>query len=219
MVAEEVARMPAPGMYESHLGNKNQAPRCSTTQTKRHTFIDDTAAFKKEYPGPGVHDPAFAGTKYRASSSNLFSKSPRRPLDENEKTPGPVEYHNEKINILNTAPKFSSTKTVAKNEFLGVNPETSAPGQYDPKDTLTKPRCSVSEVPKEKRPDFEKHRQSPGPGFYNLRGKEEGPTWKYYSFYLDSQQRGDRLLPTAKTRPSMELTTNSGQRWWILQPT
>jgi hypothetical protein len=29
----------------------------------------------------------------------------------------------------------------------------------------------VSEVPKESRPDFEEHRHTPGPGFYNLRGK------------------------------------------------
>jgi len=43
---------------------------------------------------------------------------------------------------------------------------------------LVKPRESISEVPKEKRPDFEKHRHTPGPGYYNLRGKEEGPTWK-----------------------------------------
>ena len=83
LIAEEVSRMPAPGQYESHLKNKSQAPRCSTTQTKRHTFMDDTEAFKKEYPGPGFHDPAFAGTKYRASSTNLFSKSVRKPLDEN----------------------------------------------------------------------------------------------------------------------------------------
>ena len=144
LIAEEVSRMPAPGQYESHLKNKSQAPRCSTTQTKRHTFMDDTEAFKKEYPGPGFHDPAFAGTKYRASSTNLFSKSVRKPLDENQKTPGPPEYKNDKINILNSAPKYSSVKTVAKNEFHGVNPETTAPGQYDPKHTLTKPRCSVS---------------------------------------------------------------------------
>ena len=79
---------------------------------------------------------------------------------------------------MNAAPKFSSTKTVAKNEFLGVNPENPGPGQHDPKLSLVKPRLAISEVPKEKRPDFEKHRKTPGPGFYNLRGKEEGPTWK-----------------------------------------
>ena len=83
LVAEEVSRMPAPGMYESHLGNKNQAPRCSTTRTKRHTFMDDTMDFKKPYPGPGNHDPAFAGTKYKSPSSNMFAKSMRQPLDEN----------------------------------------------------------------------------------------------------------------------------------------
>ena len=89
-----------------------------------------------------------------------------------------------------------------------MNPETTAPGQYDPKDTLTKPKCSVSEVPKEKRPDFEKHRQSPGPGFYNLRGKEEGPTWKYLFFNIDSQPRREKPLLTIKMKQSMELTTN-----------
>ena len=216
LVAQELSRVPGPGKYDSHLKNKNTAPRCSTTQTKRKTFMDDTEAFKKSYPGPGNHDPAFSGTKYRASSSNLFSKSPRKPLDENEKTPGPVEYVNDKINILNAAPKFSSTKTVAKNEFLGVNPETTAPGQYDPSITQTKPRCSVSEVPKEKRPDFEKHRQSPGPGFYNLRGKEEGPTWKYLLFYLDSRVSEEKPLLTKETRLKMELTMNFSQKWWTL---
>ena len=170
--------------------------------------MDDTESFKKPFPGPGQHDPAFSGTKYKNSSTNAFTKSPRKPLDENEKTPGPVEYHNEKINILNAAPKFSTTKTVAKNEFHALNPETTAPGQYDPKHTLVKPRCSTSEVPKEKRPDFEKHRKTPGPGFYNLRGKEEGPEWRYIFFYLGSKKREERLSQTTKMKPSMELTTN-----------
>ena len=75
------------------------------------------------------------------------------------------------MKVLNAAPKFSSTKTVAKNEFLGVNPELPGPGQYDAKISLVKPKLLVSECPKEDRPDFEKHRHTPGPGFYNLRGK------------------------------------------------
>jgi hypothetical protein len=75
------------------------------------------------------------------------------------------------MNVLNTAPKYSSTKTVAKNEFLAVNPETPGPGHYDGKLSLVKSGVLVSEVPKEKRPDFEKHKHTPGPGFYNLRGK------------------------------------------------
>lgn len=83
LVAQELSKMPAPGMYESHLKNKSTAPRCATTQTKRRTFMDDMQSFKKEYPGPGYHDPAFAGTKYRSSSANMFAKSPRKPLDEN----------------------------------------------------------------------------------------------------------------------------------------
>ena len=115
LVSQELSRMPGPGMYESHLNNKNTAPRCSTTQTKRKTFMDDTGDFKKEYPGPGNHDPAFSGTKYRSPSANTFSKSPRKPLDENEKTPAPAEYKNDKINLLNSAPRYSSVKTVAKN--------------------------------------------------------------------------------------------------------
>ena len=45
---------------------------------------------------------------------------------------------------MNAAPKFSSTKTVAKNEFLQVNPEQPAPGQYDPKITLVKPGLTIS---------------------------------------------------------------------------
>lgn len=81
--------------------------------------------------------------------------------------------------MLNSAPRYSSTKTIAKNEFLQVNPENPSPVQYDPKITLVKPSTATSEIPKERRPDFEKQRQTPGPGFYNLRGKEEGPTWKY----------------------------------------
>ena len=164
--------MPAPGMYESHLKNKSLAPRCATTQTKRKTFMDDMQNFKKPYPGPGYHDPGFKGTKYRSASANMFAKSSRRPLDENEKTPGPVGYQNDKINLLNTAPKYSSVKTIAKNEFLQVNPENPAPGQYDPRISLVKPGTATSEVPREKRPDFEHHRKTPGPGFYNLRGKE-----------------------------------------------
>jgi hypothetical protein len=133
--------------------------------------MDDMQSFKKEYPGPGTHEPQFKGTKYRSLSANMFAKSLRKPLDENEKTPGPVEYGDSKLKVLNAAPRYSSTKTIAKNEFLGVNPENPGPGQYDPKISLVKPKESIYEVPKEKRPDFEKHRHTPGPGFYNLRGK------------------------------------------------
>lgn len=106
--------------------------------------MDDMQNFKKEYPGPGYHDPAFTGTKYRSSSANIFSKSPRKPLDENEKTPGPVGYAAEKLNVLNSAPRYSSTKTIAKNEFLQVNPENPSPVQYDPKITLVKPSTATS---------------------------------------------------------------------------
>lgn len=135
--------MPAPGHYESHLKNKSLAPRCATTQTKRQTFMDDMQNFKKEYPGPGTHEPQFKGTKYRSLSANMFAKSLRKPLDENEKTPGPVEYGDSKLKVLNAAPKYSSTKTIAKNEFLGVNPENPGPGQYDPKISLVKPKESI----------------------------------------------------------------------------
>ncbi len=31
--------------------------------------------------GPGTHDPGFKGTKYRSTSANQFSRSPRKPLD------------------------------------------------------------------------------------------------------------------------------------------
>ena len=84
--------------------------------------MDDMQDFKKTYPGPGNHDPTFGSSKYRAKSAACIGRSNRRPLDENEKTPGPVEYHNEKINVMNSAPRFSVTKTVGKNEFLAVNP-------------------------------------------------------------------------------------------------
>lgn len=43
--------------------------------------MDDTQAFKKEYPGPGIHDPSFTGTKYRSQSAFHFKRSERKPLD------------------------------------------------------------------------------------------------------------------------------------------
>lgn len=42
------------------------------------------------------------------------------------------------MQLLNSAPKFSVTKTIAKNEFLGVNPEGPGPGYYDPSLNLVK---------------------------------------------------------------------------------
>ena len=116
--------------------------------------MDDTQKFKKSYPGPGVHDPQFSGTKYRSLSANAFSKSNRKPLDENERTPGPVGYKPEKLTVLNKQPGYSSTKTIAKNEFLQVNPENPGPGQYEPKESLIRPKSMINEVSKEKRPDF-----------------------------------------------------------------
>lgn len=90
LIALEISKYPGPGQYESHLKNKNKAPRQATNQTARKTFMDDMQDFKKEYPGPGNHEPGFSGTKYRSQSAFIFKKSERKPLDENEKTPGPV---------------------------------------------------------------------------------------------------------------------------------
>jgi hypothetical protein len=41
LIALELSRYPAPGQYESNMKNKPTAPRCSTSQTKRKTFMDD----------------------------------------------------------------------------------------------------------------------------------------------------------------------------------
>ena len=43
--------------------------------------MDDMQQSTVKLPGPGAHDPAFKGTKYRSSSANIFSKSNRKPLD------------------------------------------------------------------------------------------------------------------------------------------
>lgn len=135
--------------------------------------MDDMQDFKKEYPGPGIHDSNFSSTKYRSQSAFIFKRSERKPLDENEKTPGPVEYDKEKLKVLNKSPGFSVGKQLQKNEFLEVwNPENPGPGQYDPSLALVKESSKKYEAGTEKRPDFEKHRYSPGPGYYNLRGKE-----------------------------------------------
>lgn len=78
-------------------------------------------------------------------------------IDENEKTPAPVEYKNDKIAQLNKAPGYSVGKTIPKNEFLEVkNPEEPGPGQYDPSLTLVKSKSQMFNLGKEKRPDFEK---------------------------------------------------------------
>lgn len=37
----ELSKFPAPGQYDANLKNKNQAPRCATSQAKRKTFMDD----------------------------------------------------------------------------------------------------------------------------------------------------------------------------------
>lgn len=81
LVAKELSKNPAPGHYDSHLKNKHQAPRCSSVNTKRKTFMDDMQDFKKEYPGPGTHEPQMTSTKYRAKSASAFGKSNRKPLD------------------------------------------------------------------------------------------------------------------------------------------
>ena len=42
--------------------------------------MDDTQDFRKEFPGPGNHDPGFVGTKYRAASAQPFTRSNRKSL-------------------------------------------------------------------------------------------------------------------------------------------
>ena len=81
---------------------------------------------------------------------------------------------------MNKAPRFSVGKQIQKNQFLEVwNPENPGPQHYDPSVKLVKSQSMTFNVGKQKRPDFEKHRYTPGPGYYNLRGKEQGPGWKF----------------------------------------
>lgn len=42
------------------------------------------------------------------------------------------------MEVMNAAPKFSVSKTIPKNQFLGVNPENPGPGRYDPSVSLVK---------------------------------------------------------------------------------
>lgn len=42
-----MSKFPGPGQYESHLKNKNSAPRIANPQTLRKTFMDDMQDFKK----------------------------------------------------------------------------------------------------------------------------------------------------------------------------
>ncbi len=119
MIALEISKYPAPGQYESNMMNKPKAPRCSTSQSKRKTFMDDMQ--RNSTPGPGQHDVKLSSAKNRSASA-FFGKSNRKPLDENEKTPGPFGYENNRLNFLNSSPQYSSTKSVAKNELYGKNP-------------------------------------------------------------------------------------------------
>ncbi len=76
-------------------------------------------------------------------------------MDENERTPGPVAYSSDKIQVLNKQPQFSCPKTIPKNEFLQVyNPENPGPGAYDPKIELVKKNNGSVIVNRENRPDF-----------------------------------------------------------------
>lgn len=93
------------------MKNKRNAPTYASTNALRKTFTGDSAA--KKTPGPGDHNSNFNVLKRRALSAN-FGKSTRRPLSEFEKTPSPADYCNDKLGILNSAPKFSVTKTVGK---------------------------------------------------------------------------------------------------------
>ena len=81
LVAMEISKYPAPGMYESHLKNKHQSPTIAATQSARKTFMDDMQDARQSYPGPGAHNgDNFVGTKYRSASASQFGKSNRKDL-------------------------------------------------------------------------------------------------------------------------------------------
>lgn len=135
-----------------------------------------------EKPGPGNHDPNLSRVSvYRSASACNFGKSVRKPLDENERTPGPAVYNNDsKMSVLHSGPKFSVGKAPYKDEAVGnINPESPGPGTYDPNISLVKSASAHFHVGRERRLGFEKHRLTPGPGYYNLRGKESGPRWPF----------------------------------------
>lgn len=50
--------------------------------------------------------------------------------------------------MLRSAPKYSSTKALAKNEFLNVNPENPGPGHYDANFSLVKEKSQMNEMSK-----------------------------------------------------------------------
>lgn len=96
--------------------NKVTAPRCATTHSKRKTFIDEAQSAKKDIPAfTESQINFFNSSKHRASSACNFGKSRRKPLDENENTPGPFGYSSDKLNVLHRNPSFSCPKTIPKN--------------------------------------------------------------------------------------------------------
>lgn len=99
--------------------NKHTAPKYAETKSPRKTYIDDMEASKKDSPAPGDIKPNITQlSKHRSTSAFDFGKSTRRPLDENEKTPGPAIYNSGKVDHLNSPPKFSIGKNNSK--IVGV---------------------------------------------------------------------------------------------------
>jgi hypothetical protein len=94
--------------------------------------------------------------------------------------------------VLNKAPGYSPTKDKRElNDFLISREGVPGPQSYDPHLNLVKQSSTMSQIPHEQRPNFDKAKFSPGPGYYNLRGKASGPTWKYncYQYRFSTQKR------------------------------
>ncbi len=49
-----------------------------------------------------------------------------------------------------------------------MDPENPGPGNYNPKSSIVKDRSGSIIIMRENRPNFDKERQKPGPGQYNL---------------------------------------------------
>lgn len=194
IIAESRKKIPGPGHYADgdYHSTKRKFPGYTCGSDKRLTFIDQ--ANRTLSPGPGTHEPD--PKLYRSVSAHKFGNSLRRDLYENEKTPGPNYYVPDSSKILHKAPGFAPTKQRPDlNEFMSKNSFGPGPQTYDPRLSLVKETSKMSAIPHSNRPNFDKAKFSPGPGYYNLHLRKGAPAWKYKNILsLDSQQRRDVAL-------------------------
>eukprot|EP00929_Paragymnodinium_shiwhaense_P034918 TRINITY_DN18950_c0_g1_i1.p1 TRINITY_DN18950_c0_g1~~TRINITY_DN18950_c0_g1_i1.p1 ORF type:complete len:240 (+),score=17.01 TRINITY_DN18950_c0_g1_i1:110-829(+) len=113
-------RVPGPGAYTDKRGIGSAGKAFSLTP-RRNTRARDAG----EFPGPGAHD-----LRSSIGGGPKFSASPRRNVDRSEHVPGPGEYDQADVAVVEKPPRWGFGTSQRPDTANSAHSATPGPGAY-----------------------------------------------------------------------------------------